>query len=553
MMRNFLKACYFPLMTRGTRHCRFYSWTILLTCLCAHLAASPVDSIKIAQLRAAENARLASPDSAIQILISLHHEYLEEKDTIAAIRALVSLATVSGHMGQYIVSYNNLWKALMLADQADAKVTRAELYRRIGRYYAFYKRREKAFQYLDLALSLNKSLLKEGAIDSSSLSMVYAAYSYSYLNFGEPKSAQNYLDSCFISYREDFEGSIGLPTLKIRQAFLDIKSGHTKEAIQTIIDYLPWIEKTNPSLLVLAHNHLGDAYKILGNEQKAVHSYQTAISYSESLHSHVDFSPLIHEKLAKLYFDQKEYRMAYEELEKVQQLDRLIFDSRSQYNLPLLEIQDEFHKAMEAWDQLMQEKRIGELEHDNQIKILRNIIMSAVAGSIALFSILFFYYLRNKHRVEKKLINLEVQANKELIELKNRELAASTLKLVEKDKFLSELKNRISEKKGKISLHELNHLIKATNLGNVNNWKVFESQFIMVNNGFFKELRRRSPDLTEGERRLCALIRLKLSNREIAGLMGISVESVHKSRYRLRKKLGIERGQDLTDYIIAVG
>ena len=57
------------------------------------------------------------------------------------------------------------------------------------------------------------------------------------------------------------------------------------------------------------------------------------------------------------------------------------------------------------------------------------------------------------------------------------------------------------------------------------------------------------PKLTRGDRKLCALLKLNLSSKEIARLMGISVESVHTTRYRLRKKLGLEKGDDLIDFM----
>jgi len=50
--------------------------------------------------------------------------------------------------------------------------------------------------------------------------------------------------------------------------------------------------------------------------------------------------------------------------------------------------------------------------------------------------------------------------------------------------------------------------------------------------------------------RLCAYLRLNLSSKEIAPLLNISHKSVEVKRYRLRKKMGLEHDQSLSNYII---
>ncbi|MEM6380985.1 MAG: helix-turn-helix transcriptional regulator, partial [Bacteroidota bacterium] len=66
---------------------------------------------------------------------------------------------------------------------------------------------------------------------------------------------------------------------------------------------------------------------------------------------------------------------------------------------------------------------------------------------------------------------------------------------------------------------------------------------------FYRHLKEKFPKLTQGDLKLCALIKLNFSSKDVAKLMGISVESVHTTRYRLRKKLGLQREDNLTEYI----
>ncbi len=536
-------------MTGTTGQSRILLWTILFISLCTATLNAVIDSAGIDRIRAASRLRLEHPERSIQEFRSLHNDFIERKDTVLAIRALTSLATVYGNMANYRGSYNCLWKALLLADQANLDAIKVYVYQRIGRYYAFYKRREKALHFIEKGLSLNKSLVESGEMHEATLTQRYLAISATYLEFKEVQLAQTYLDSCFLYYKEGIPGSLKLPFLTIRQAFIDVEMNKSEEAIQSLETWIPWVQANLPSYLVLVNSYLGDAYLKVGMDAKSEKCYLDALTVSDELNSHLDFSILIHEKLAHLYFRQKKFREAFRKLERVQLLDKRFFDSRSEYNHSLLEIQDQFRSAMEAKEELLKEKRITELEHENHTRFLRNVIFSVLSGTLVLFGILFFYYLRNKHRMEKRLIELEIKTSKELLELKNKELAASALKLVEKDEFLKELEGRVAGAKNSISAQEIKHLIKTATNGNTNSWKLFESQFVAVNNGFFEDLRKNFPDLTQGDKRLCALIKLKLNSKEIAGLMGISVESVHKSRYRLRKKLQIEKGKDLADFM----
>lgn len=540
-------------MEKSTGQSRFFPWTILfLLLLASSTAQAATDSLQNARIAEASSLRITQPDRAIRLLDDLYDELMAEGDTVIAIRALTALAVVYGNMANYGASCTSLWKALLLADQAHLDEVKLLIKRRIGRYYAFYKRRDKALGFFTEALELHKSLVEKGQMAKASLTRAYLPFCTTFTELKEFELAQTYLDSCFLYQESDVRGSIRLPFLQMQQAFLDVENGRTKTAIDSIESLIPWFETELPTYRVLVYSYLGDAYLAEGAFEKSEWCYRRALEVSETMHSHVDFSILVHEKLAGLYADQGNYQNAYGKLRTVYALDKQFFDSRSTNNISLLEIQDQFRNAMEAQEQLLREKRIAELEHENRVRFLRNIIISVLAGSLALFGMLFFYYLRNRHRVEKHLIELEMKTDKELLDLKNRELAASALKLFEKDKFLQELKTRIAEKKDKISMQEVKHLIKTVTTGNTSAWKAFEAQFISVNGGFYEELRTNYPDLTPGERKLCALIKLKLTSKEIAGLMRISVDSVHKSRYRLRKKLNLEKEVDLTDFMAGV-
>lgn len=79
--------------------------------------------------------------------------------------------------------------------------------------------------------------------------------------------------------------------------------------------------------------------------------------------------------------------------------------------------------------------------------------------------------------------------------------------------------------------------------------KKVEEEFDIVHDNFIKTLRERYPDLNNNEIMLCAYIKMNLSTKEIAPLLNISQRGVETLRYRLRKKLNLEREASLSSFI----
>ena len=81
-------------------------------------------------------------------------------------------------------------------------------------------------------------------------------------------------------------------------------------------------------------------------------------------------------------------------------------------------------------------------------------------------------------------------------------------------------------------------------------WIVFQEAFNNADSDFLKKLKRKHPNLTPQDLKLCVYLRLNLSSKEIAPLLNISPRSVEMKRYRLRNKLELEHNASLTDYIL---
>jgi tetratricopeptide (TPR) repeat protein/DNA-binding CsgD family transcriptional regulator len=145
---------------------------------------------------------------------------------------------------------------------------------------------------------------------------------------------------------------------------------------------------------------------------------------------------------------------------------------------------------------------------------------------------------------EQQINRLEREKHLAEIEVKNNELANSLLNIVRKNEIMYEIRERIRTSGNGDALNELVRFINS-NTDTDHNWKKFRLEFEQVHSGFFDRLKENYPDLTEHDTRLAACLRINLSSREIAGMMNVSLETAHKNRQRLRKKMNLSPGSDL--------
>ncbi len=108
-----------------------------------------------------------------------------------------------------------------------------------------------------------------------------------------------------------------------------------------------------------------------------------------------------------------------------------------------------------------------------------------------------------------------------------------------------------SNSKGIANIQKIRNQIDIT-LKTDKEWEVFLEHFQHLYIGFYSKLKISFPELTQQDLRHCALIRLNLSNIESSNVLGISLESLKTSRYRLKKKLKLDSDQNLHEFIITI-
>jgi DNA-binding CsgD family transcriptional regulator len=83
-------------------------------------------------------------------------------------------------------------------------------------------------------------------------------------------------------------------------------------------------------------------------------------------------------------------------------------------------------------------------------------------------------------------------------------------------------------------------------------WDDFNLHFESINKNFYTKIRESFPGISPNDLKICALIKLNLSTKEMASILNISPDSVKTARYRLRKKLNLNTEDNLTGFIQAL-
>lgn len=151
-------------------------------------------------------------------------------------------------------------------------------------------------------------------------------------------------------------------------------------------------------------------------------------------------------------------------------------------------------------------------------------------------------YKQELNLVQKAALIAEGEAAREQLQLFTRNL-------LEKTELFESLQKQVRDKSTSKEQQEwLTELSNQTILTE-NDWTRFKALFEKIYSGFFLKLKETFPDITAAEQRMAALGRLHLTPAQIAGILGISVNSVHKTRQRLRLRLNLSADTNIEDFL----
>lgn|GEM_PF-4972875 len=136
--------------------------------------------------------------------------------------------------------------------------------------------------------------------------------------------------------------------------------------------------------------------------------------------------------------------------------------------------------------------------------------------------------------------------NQELIISKNK-LTEMALGIIKRDGLIQKISTSIKKNNNNILIKEINRFYNDKN--EINEFEVLLKN---VNSKFLDKLNELHPLLSPREKKICSLIYINMNSKEIAKLTNLDMYTINHYRYKIRKKLGLNRNDNLSNFINSI-
>lgn len=489
----------------------------------------------------------------------IYAQSIEKNDAGLEGQCLQQMGRICYRQGHFRQSLDFFLKADKIYNSANMQLLLAGNMSDIGVLYYYIKQPAKAMQYYKRALSIyqKQTNLKGQAMVFGHIGQLY-------------EKRQNY-DSAF--YYQN-------AALKISEKTTD-RSGTAKiyENLGSIYEDLGRFElaKTNfkKSLdlyqkagnelgTIEVINNLGDILRKAGKYQESVAITKTAAKLADKMGNIYQLASCYRD-LGKAYelMNQMDSAYNYSKLGYKYTVDLYSEDGAKQ--VAFLEVLYDMNKKSDEINNLKNDRKInGIITFSATIVVLLLVILSFVIFSRQRLKLKDQQMLAKQNEIELDLtslalknLQLEEESLKQQLEIKTRELSTHTLNLIKHNQFLENLRNNLQsmikddkrDQKKQMAqiLTEINQ-----SFNHERTWKEFTLAFEQVHHKFLENLKKFSNELTSADMRLIALLKMNLDSTDISTLLGISTDSLRVSRYRLRRKLNLAQGDNLSAFIQAL-
>lgn len=334
-------------------------------------------------------------------------------------------------------------------------------------------------------------------------------------------------------------------------------------------------------------SYVGNCFEYKGDYYLAIEDYENAVLSFASAESYYEKWPfqlikMLNNKTLAL-LGQRQYKSAIQtnnqviglakendlskELERALQIKLQILDKGKNYSnftnkvdslVNLLE--DRYSSQISqllSGIEIKNEIFLGQRKNEEQESFTQKIIFISII-IILILGFLTAYFISRKVYIEKQVViaNQNQKLATSDLEHKKRELAMLSTNIVQENELMSSILKDLryyvsllkTPKDQKLFVPLINSLHRSLNDKRKDD--NYADQFSAAYPGFLEYLARTYAELSTSDLKLCTFLRMNLNTKEIADIMGLSVRSVESRRYRLRKKINLNKEQDLVSFLI---
>ncbi|MDP1621883.1 MAG: tetratricopeptide repeat protein [Bacteroidales bacterium] len=437
------------------------------------------------------------------------------------------MAIIYAELGDYGRSMEINYTILRMFEQINNKMEIGITMGNIGADYLSQKNYKMAIEYLYKALNIARELGdKLGmAHQYNNISGIYLDHLKNY-----PKALQ------FLREALKVNSELGNKQLQgINYTNLGITYFRLKETDSALYYYTKGLttftESNSPLLIADCEIYLGEYYYHQNDREKSKEYASAALTKGQEYNSFettLAAAKLLHE----ISLAEKDSANAYK---------FSMIQHHAQDSLLIRQNQKEIYKLDFQYNYERIDKA-RQIKQNRKNYMFGLIVFTLVAG------IVIVLLINSRQRIKVKMTLLEKEKVESELYFKNKELTINLIALMKKNEMLADISNKLvmieqeaKKEETREALSRISHEIQKN--ADDKMLKEFSIRFQEVHQGFYENLLKKFPDLTQSELKLCAFLRLNMTTKEISELTGQRLLTVEHARYRLRKKLGISNSE----------
>jgi len=439
-------------------------------------------------------------------------------------------------MHHYALALQNMETALNIYKMAGSEFGQARMYNSIGIVYRNMDLPGESIKYTTEAYHLFKKIN-----DSQYIAFTLGNLGRDYLSMGDYKKAEDYLERSIEIKGEEDNNVLQMQYYLSMGDIYRLRKKNYQQALKFYRNALIYAKKANSPLdLSDALSGIGSVYTLTGQYDSALLYLKKGMSYYDRVKSKTIMKQG-YENYIDYYIHLKDFQKAFKYSQLLMSLEDSIFTEQTNTKLAEFEV---------MYESLKKEDTIKHLEDQKQIQQLRMIVLLAIIV-LVVFTIIF---LIKYYREKINLSNLEKRELQDQLEQKDKELASTALNFAQNNELLAKTTKKLIQSQQKSGINEQEDIQKIihelrTQVSS-DSFREFELRFLKVHNDFYDKLMADFPNLSPNDLKMCALLRLNLSSKDIANILHMSSASVNVTRSRIRKKMKLPKKTNFISFLM---
>lgn len=470
-------------------------------------------------------------------------------------------------------------KAIELAEDRQDQILTGIHQHRIANYFALYKKNIPATRYYLLS---DRNLKEVGYKKVPEMGKLFSETANFYYALGDYEDAREYLKNALIYQPEpsrtriNILNTIGLTYRSSSNYSLALNYFNQGLKLATQIHDTIW--------MALAKGNIGSVYVLQKRYKEALplvrEDYQQSVKYNEVANSAIAML-----RLAQISLQFNDFKLAAAQLDTANQVllttHENVLKERVKYydllarvkqknNQPLAaehyrlvseQLKDSLNKLDNVavierlrlkWTKEKSLQDYKDLQNNARINSYKYYAVIIVLALLIINGLLIYNRQRLKTRKDKEILDAELRRLEEERKSAENALSYYTENLKQKNDIIEGFKTELERLQYAVNdrslIENLDKMMHA-HIMTDDKWDEFRKLFTKVHGNFLFNVKQRYPAISATDLRLLALIKLKLNNREMAGMLCITVDGVKKAKQRLRKKLNLTENEDIEDIV----